>query len=241
MAAGDLGSTERNLWRIDAASIDVAREPRPQRRMRIGARPKPVIIDLTATALIVIDMQNRFCRESREREGDMPTAKPIAPLQRLLPHLRGLGVPVIWLNWGNRSDKLNIAPGVMYAFARDGAFRPPMLEKGSWDAEIVAPLKAEPADICVDKYRISGFFDSELDSVLRNLRVTTLLFTGVNIDQCVNATLIDAHCLGYDCILVADCTATRSPRYCTEAVVYNVERGLGFVTDSASIIEAAVV
>ncbi len=235
----DLGSTPDNLWRVGADAIDIARGIRPPRRMRIAARPKPVIVDLAATAMIVIDMQNRFCRESSERMSDLPTAKPIAPLQRLLPNMRDRRVPVIWLHWGNRADKLNIAPGGMYASARDGGLRPPMLEKGSWDAGIVAPLTAEPGDIHVDKYRISGFFDSELDSVLRNMRITTLLFAGVNIDQCVNATLIDAHCLGYDCILVADCTATRSPGYCTEAVLYNVERGLGFVTDSASILEVA--
>lgn len=237
----DLGSTHRNVWRIDAGTIDIAREPPRRHRVRIGAKPKPAIVDLAATAMIVIDMQNRFCRESRDRMGDLPTARPIAPLQALLPHLREQGVPVIWLNWGNRPDKLNIAPGIMYAFARDGGFRPPMLDKGSWDAEIVAPLSAEPGDIHVDKYRISGFFDSQLDSVLRNLRVNTLLFAGVNIDQCVNATLIDAHCLGYDCVLVADCAATRSPPYCTQSVLYNVERGLGFVTDSRALIEAAPV
>lgn len=235
----ELGSSEANLWRIGPDIIDASRAARPQRRVRFNAKPKPVIVDLAATAILVIDMQNRFCRESRDNAGDLPTARPIAPLQRLLPHLREQGVPVIWLNWGNRADKLNIAPGVMYAFARDGGFRPPMLDKGSWDAEIVAPLRAEPGDIHVDKYRISGFFDSELDSVLRNLRAGTLLFAGVNIDQCVNATLIDAHCLGYDCVLVADCAATRSPPYCTQSVLYNVERGLGFVTDSDALIAAA--
>jgi ureidoacrylate peracid hydrolase len=236
---GELGSTHGNVWTIALDTIDTARALRLQRRVRIDAKPKPAIIDLAATAILVIDMQNRFCRESRDRMGDLPTAKPIAPLQALLPHLRSNGVPVVWLNWGNREDKLNIAPGIMYAFAREGAFRPPMLDKGSWDAEIVAPLKAEADDIHIDKYRISGFFDSELDSVLRNLRITTLLFAGVNTDQCVNATLVDAHCLGYDCVLVADCAATRSPAFCTEAVLYNVERGLGFVTDSAALMGAA--
>lgn len=234
----ELGSSEANLWRIGPDAIDTARPARPLRRVRFDAKPKPAIVDLAAAAILVIDMQNRFCRESREAMGDLPTAKPIAPLQQLLPHLRRQGVPVIWLNWGNRPDKLNIAPGIMYAFAREGGFRPPMLDKGSWEAEIVAPLSAEPNDIHVDKYRISGFFDSQLDSVLRNLRVSTLLFAGVNIDQCVNATLIDAHCLGYDCVLVADCAATRSPPYCSQSVLYNVERGLGFVTDSGALIAA---
>jgi len=96
----------------------------------------------------------------------------------------------------------------------------------------------EPSDIHIDKFRLSGFWDTELDSVLRNLRAQTLLFAGVNLDQCVYATLMDAHCLGYDCVLVEDCAATRSPGFCTEATLYNVERGLGFVTTSASLLGA---
>ncbi|WP_448560916.1 isochorismatase family protein [Trichothermofontia sp.] len=44
------------------------------------------------------------------------------------------------------------------------------------------------AHIGVDKYRMSGFWDTPLDSILRNLGKTTLFFTGVNADQCVMAT-----------------------------------------------------
>ena len=67
----------------------------------------------------------------------------------------------------------------------------PTLQAGSWSAEIVDELKPDPDDIRIEKYRMSGFFDSPLDSILRNLAVTTLLFAGVNVDQCVLATLSD--------------------------------------------------
>ena len=75
---------------------------------------------------------------------------------------------------------------------------------------------------------MSGFFDTELDSVLRNLDVTTLLFGGVNVDQCVLATLMDAACLGYDVVLLDDCSATTSPAFCHQATVYNVAPVLRF-------------
>ena len=78
---------------------------------------------------------------------------------------------------------------------------------------------------------MSGFWDTELDSILRNLGVSTLLFAGVNVDQCVLCTLQDANFLGYDCILVSDCSATTSPSYCLEATLYNVQC-FGFVTTS---------
>ena len=80
-----------------------------------------------------------------------------------------------------------------------------MLEFGSWAAAIVDELAVDIADIQVPKFRMSGFQDTVLDSVLRNLAVTTLLFAGVNADQCVLCTLQSANFLGYDCLLVEDC------------------------------------
>ena len=232
-----LGSAAGNEWRILPDAIDISRAERERRPVRIAARGKDLILDLAATAMIVIDMQDLFCR-LRPGEVAAATAQPIAPLQRLLPDLRERQVPVIWVNWGNRPDKLNQAPGVIHPFHRQGGPIPPILDKDSDDAAIIEGLTPAPSDIHIDKYRLSGFWDTELDSVLRNLRVQTLLFAGVNLDQCVYATLLDAHCLGYDCVLVEDCAATRSPGFCTEATLYNVERGLGFVTTSSALLAA---
>ncbi|MFM6311911.1 MAG: cysteine hydrolase family protein, partial [Dolichospermum sp.] len=113
-----------------------------------------------------------------------------------------------------------------------------VLMKGSWSAAVVAELEQLPEDIQVDKYRMSGFWDTPLDSILRNLGITTIFFAGVNADQCVLSTLSDANFLGYDCILVKDCTATTSPEYCWLATLYNVQQCFGFVTDSSAILTA---
>jgi nicotinamidase-related amidase len=83
---------------------------------------------------------------------------------------------------------------------------------------------------------MSGFWDTPLDSILKNLGRTTLLFAGVNADQCVMTTLQDANFLSYDCILVKDCTATTSPDYCWQATLYNVNQCFGFVTDSNALL-----
>jgi len=72
----------------------------------------------------------------------------------------------------------------------------------------------------------------------KNLGITTILFAGVNADQCVLTTLCDANFLGYDCILVKDCTATTSPDYCWLATLYNVKQCFGFVSDSQAIFTA---
>jgi nicotinamidase-related amidase len=111
-----------------------------------------------------------------------------------------------------------------------------VLERGSWSAAIVDELPVDPSDIQVAKYRMSGFQDTELDSILRNLDVTTLMFAGVNVDQCVLCTLQDANFRGYDCLLLEDCAATTSPDYCLAATLYNVRQCFGFVLSSKTIV-----
>jgi nicotinamidase-related amidase len=113
-----------------------------------------------------------------------------------------------------------------------------VLTKDSWAAAVVDELEQKPEDIKVDKHRISGFWDTPLDSILRNLGVKTAMFAGVNTDQCVLHSLTDANFLGYGCILVEDCCATSSPDFCREATIWNVKRCFGFVTDSTTIIDA---
>ena len=68
-------------------------------------------------------------------------------------------------------------------------------------ADLADGLDAGESDIRIDKYRIDGFVDTELDSVLRARAITTVLFAGVNADQCVLFTLGHAAQLGYDVVL----------------------------------------
>lgn len=242
----------RNSWGVSTGAVDLRREPAPPVPVTAEARPQTVTLDLSRTAIVVVDMQNDFCHPDGWLASigvDVtPARAPIGPLRTLLPWLRARRCAVVWLNWGNRPDRANLPPNVLHVYNPDGAgngigapARPggsPTLEAGSWSAAIVDELKPEPGDISVDKYRMSGFFDTPLDSVLRNLGVTTLLFGGVNADQCVLATLTDAACTGYDVVLVEDCAATTSPSYCFDATVYNVAQCFGFVTTSADLLGA---
>jgi nicotinamidase-related amidase len=157
-------------------------------------------------------------------------------------------VPVVWVNWGNRPDLLNISASLRHVYNPTGigiglgdplpSNQAPVLTAGSWAAAIVDELEPHSDDIHVAKYRMSGFWDTPLDSILKNLGKTTLLFAGVNADQCVMATLQDANFLNYDCILLKDCTATTSPDYCWLATIYNVNQCFGFVSDSLNLMTA---
>lgn len=244
--------TPPNAWTVDAHNADLTRPPLPPRPISLKADTKTLRVDLAKAAMLVIDMQNDFCHPdgwlAHIGVDVTPARAPIVPLRGLLPVLRGLDVPILWVNWGNRPDLLNISAGLRHVYNSSGdgvglgdplpKTGAPVLQKDSWAAAVVDELEQLPQDIKVDKYRMSGFWDTPLDSILRNLGRTTLFFGGVNADQCVMATLQDANFLGYDCILVSDCAATTSPEYCWQATLYNVNQCFGFVTHSHAILDA---
>jgi len=244
-----LGSSRSNLWKVAEGQANLVRPPLPPRPITVQARGKLVTFDLARTALVIVDMQNDFCHPkgwlAHIGVDVAPARRPIAPLRRLLPVLRGSDLPIIWVNWGNRPDRLNLSPSLLHVYNPSGAgvglgdalpgTGAKVLERGSWSAAIVEELPVEPTDIHVAKYRMSGFQDTELDSILRNLGVNTLMFAGVNADQCVLCTLQDANFRGYDCLLLEDCAATTSPDYCMAATIYNVNQCFGFVVGSEAI------
>lgn len=248
----DLGSGPGYKWRAKTDHIDMAMpEPAPV-PLTIEAELQRVTLDLRRTAMLIIDMQNDFCEKGGwvDHLGfDYTSGRaPVKPLQKLLPQLRKAKVPIIWVNWGNRPDLMNMPPNQLHLYKRSGVgigLGEPLpgngarvLEKDSWAAAVVDGLDKKPGDISVDKYRMSGFWDTPLDSILRNLGVKTLLFSGVNTDQCVLCSLQDANFLGYGCVMVEDCCATSSPDYCTQATLFNVKKGFGFVTQSRQILDA---
>ncbi|AFZ02973.1 cysteine hydrolase family protein [Calothrix sp. PCC 6303] len=241
-----------NAWTVNSEIADITRPPLNPQPVILATETKTLRIDLAKSALLIIDMQNDFCHPdgwlSHIGVDITPARQPIAPLKHLLPLLREVNIPIIWINWGNRPDLLNISAAASHvynptgegiglgdALPKNGA---KVLMKDSWAANVVDELEQLPEDICIDKYRMSGFWDTALDSILKNLGRTTLFFTGVNADQCVMTSLQDAHFLGYDCILLQDCTATTSPEYCWQATLYNVKQCFGFVSDSQAMLKA---
>lgn len=244
-----MGSHVANRWQVNEHTVDLSRaETRPVRPVKVNAEPQCVVVDANRCALVVVDMQNDFCSKGGYldyRGIDItPDRTPIAPLQVLVPAMRAQGVPVVWLNWGVRKDLLNVPPSLLHAHTHDGTGAglgekipggAEILLKGSWGARIVDELDPGDQDIHVTKHRFSGFWDTELDSILRNMGVRTLFFAGVNADQCVMTTLEDASFLGYDVLMLRDCVATTSPDYCMQATEYNVKLLYGFMTESKAL------
>jgi len=250
---GAIGASDRNRWIAADNAVELTRKNRPSPTLSVHAFPTAINIDLSRTAMVIVDMQNDFCHTDGWLASigvDVSAAQaPIPALAMALTHLRESGVAVVWLNRGTRQGRANLPPNAIHVFDPHGtgvgigSTEPtgsPVLHFGSWGAAVVEELRASPADRWVHKHRMSGFWDTDLDSVLRNLDVTALLFAGVNADQCVLATLIDAACIGYDVIMLEDASATTSPAFCWDATVYNVRQCIGFTALLSDIVAAMV-
>jgi nicotinamidase-related amidase len=85
-----------------------------------------------------------------------------------------------------------------------------------WNAQLYSTVadQCDPTqDVICHKERVSGLWKdrTQLSAALKRHRIKTLLFAGVNTNQCVHGTLLDAYYQGYHCILVEDCCATKAP------------------------------
>jgi nicotinamidase-related amidase len=235
-------------------TVSFLRNTPPPRRATVSADPHPVEIDLARTALLVVDMQNDFLHPDGwfARSGIDPAATraAIGPVAALSDAARRGGLPVVWLNWGVRPDVANL-PAFAIERARNGGQRPTygdpapsgngrVLTGGDWGAANIDELPVLDGDLVVAKHRLSGFWDNELDAILRRRQITTLVFAGINTDRCVFASLTDASFLGYDCILAADACATSSPAFVGEAISFLVRQLYGVIARNDALIAAFV-
>ena len=192
------------------------------RAATIQAKPHAVSVDVSTCAVLVVDMQNDFGAEGGmfQRAGiDISMIKrAVAPTGRVLAAARRSGIPVIYLKMAFKAD-LSDAGGIgtpnydrhrrmgvgsVVQAPSGGESR--ILIRGTWNTDILSELTPEPGDIVLYKHRFSGFFETELDAVLRRLGTKHLIVTGCTTSVCVESTIRDAMFRDYSCVLLEDCT-----------------------------------
>jgi ureidoacrylate peracid hydrolase len=226
--------------------------------MLLDARPGPINIDAEKTAVLVIDMQNDFGTKGGifDRAGiDISQIqKAVAPTARVLAAARKAGMKVIYLKMGFRPDLSDAGPPdspnwIKHAMMHLGeAVRAPgetesrILIRDTWNTEIVNELKPQPEDLVIWKNRFSGFYQTELDSVLKRLSAKCLVFTGCTTSVCVESTIRDATFRDYSPVLLEDCTAEPIgqglPRSNHEASLLLIQSLFGWVSHSHHFLKA---
>jgi len=97
---------------------------------------------------------------------------------------------------------------------------------GSFQAQFPADLPIAAEDVIVHKRRYSAFFATDLDLLLRERRIGTLVLAGVKTHVCVRATAQDAFALGYEVLVVRDAVGSNHP-HLHAASLEDIERYMG--------------
>ena len=221
-------------------------------RFRLEARPAPLEFDPATTAVIVVDMQNDFGAQGGmfERAGiDISMIQAaVGPTARVLAFARESGIRIVYLKMALRPDLSDLGPSgrarrASQKFGFGKAMRAPdgregrTLIRDTWNTDVLPALKPQPPDKAIYKHRFSGFFQTELDDVLKQAGTRTLVFTGCTTSVCVESTLRDAAFRDYDCVVLADCTGEPIghglARSNHEASLLLIQTSFGWVSSSS--------
>ena len=162
------------------------------------------------TVLVNVDLQNDFLHPdgwyAKNGIDISHMQRVIEPVKALVAACRTAGVPVVWTRHGTHGLEdggpfMQLRPAL-----RDGGLR-----VGTWGYEILAELEPRAEDWFVAKSRLSSFFQTNLELVLRGLGAETVLITGVLTNQCIGATCKDTLFRDFKPIVVEECTGTTLP------------------------------
>jgi nicotinamidase-related amidase len=215
----------------------------------IVAQPAPISVDPRRLALIIIDMQRDFLEPGGFGEAlgnDVSRLRRIVPdCAALLAGLRAAGLPIIHTREGHRPDlsdapRAKVERGVPSMRIGDTGPMGRILVRGEAGHDIVADLAPLPGEPVVDKPGKGAFYQTDLDLMLRNGGIDTLLVCGVTTEVCVHTTIREANDRGYRCIAVADCCASYFPEFHEVGLRMIAAQGgiFGWVAQSADILSA---
>lgn len=212
----------------------------------LPARPEPIAVEVSRTAVIVIDMQNAYASPGGYLDlagfDISGAARVIQNTKAVLEVARAAGMPVIYFQNGWDADYVEAGGPGSPNFHKSNALktmreRPELqgklLARGTWDYALVDELTPQPGDIVLHKTRYSGFFNSQLDSTLRSRNIRNIVVVGIATNVCVESTLRDGFFLEYFGIVLEDATHQAGPEFVQQAAIYNIEKFFGWVSSVA--------
>jgi len=217
----------------------------------LSARPERIALPCEQTALIVIDMQNAYATQGGYLDlagfDISATEAVIKNINRAITSARQVGMQIIFFQngWDNHYVEAG-GPGspnfhksnALKTMRQKPEYQGKLLAKGGWDYALVDALSPQPGDIVLAKPRYSGFFNTQLDSLLRSAGIHHLVFTGIATNVCVESTLRDSFFLEYFSVVLEDATHQAGPIYTQQAALYNIETFFGWVSDVESFCHA---
>ena len=161
----------------------------------------------------------------------------VARVAELVEHARAARIPVVHCTVTTRPDRGGTSANcALLAFAASG--KGGGLLPGSPEARLLAALGPAEGDYLLARlHGISPFHGTELDAILRNLGVRTVVASGVSLNVALLGLTIEAVNRGYQVVLPLDATAGAPPAY-VELLVAHTLRLLATVTTTAAVLAA---
>jgi len=211
-------------------------------QVTIAAEPYEFTFDLGSTALVVIDMQRDFVLPGGfgEKLGNDTSLllAAVEPTLRVLQQARDIGMLVIHTREGHRPDLSDCPPAKLtrggQTFIGEEGPMGRILVRGEQGHDIIHqlyPIEGEPV---IDKPGKGSFHATDLQQILIDNGIKTLVVCGVTLEVCVHTTVREANDRGYECVVLSDCVGSYFPEFQRVALEMIKAQGalFGWVSDS---------
>ncbi|MCD4704900.1 cysteine hydrolase [bacterium] len=145
-------------------------------------------------ALLIIDLLQDFFKEGLLAEHQQ---KLVTSINELVDIAHKQNIPVIWVR---QEYKIDLSDAPLYNRKNNKL----ITIENTAGCKLLPTLHYEKNDYEIVKKRYSAFFKTNLEKLLKQLKIDTLIITGVNTMTCVRTTAIDAYQRDYEVILALD-------------------------------------
>ncbi len=166
-----------------------------------GSRYRRTKLDPSRSALVLIDMENDFCKPGGTHYHPDGVDETIAPSAALLASCRDAGAAVIFVQSVRDPDSPE--------FVRFG--NKPFILRGTWGSTYIDELAPKPGEPVVEKNTHDCFYQTQMDALLARRGILpeshSIIVIGVAANVCVYHAVIGFHVRHYNVVVPIDCCA----------------------------------
>jgi nicotinamidase-related amidase len=219
---GSSGSCRQPLGPGGNRSGDIAENPglvlQSTWRIDMEKAAVPFGLDVSKTALVIVDMQNDFVRVGAPLE--LPLCRAAIPnVKKVLDACRKRGMPIVFLKFIGGPKKTliwtwspQLLPDQKCCWKNHRRFYKD-IKKEAGASDIIEELSSEADDLFVEKYSYGGFYDTNLHTILQAHQIEYLVVVGCATPICVDDTVTGAFDRQYKVCLVSDATGSFSEEF----------------------------